>query len=238
MCMRTALILSAVAAMLWGSTVFAQPIDITPPPFAYQNVVDTPHNLVGANAPLQDVCLGCHLAPPVDANGLVATPAWSARGSNTPYGIGVRNADGSFTEFSDTTQVCLQCHDGVLALSVHRPGEGQPSEFGGSKHPDHPVMIDYPRDPSGNFIKPTPLPQNRQFWSVPDIIDEQLVLPSGPLSSYQPIPDEDPTVLMGTLVRTRAGKIHCESCHNPHDNAFPPFLRQMPPKLCLVCHDK
>jgi predicted CXXCH cytochrome family protein len=39
-------------------------------------------------------------------------------------------------------------------------------------------------------------------------------------------------------VRSRDGKVACESCHNPHSDRYPPYLRSMPPDLCLVCHNK
>ncbi len=233
--MRTALALAFVAALLWSGTGFAQPSA----GFSYDIVAQSPHNFAGANAPIQEVCRGCHLVPDTPQKGLSVSPAWAAQGAPIgPFNVGVRSPDGSFTEFANTSQVCLQCHDGVMSVGVNPPGATQAPHRGGSNHPDHPVLVDYPRNPAGDFIKATPLPQHRQFWSVPDIVADQLVLPSGPVSSYQPAADTDPAMLMGSVVRTRNGKVHCESCHNPHDNTVRPFLRKLPPKLCLVCHDK
>ncbi len=35
------------------------------------------------------------------------------------------------------------------------------------------------------------------------------------------------------------GLVQCDSCHNPHDNAFPPFLKINPAggAICFTCHD-
>ena len=199
---------------------------------SYDAVATSPHNLAGPDAGLGDICMGCHNAVDgAEPDALAPTPAWSS------ISAGNFDVSGTAQEFANTTQTCLSCHDGTTAAGVTRPGAPVTPKNGGTNHPSHPVELDYPRNTSGGFISAIRIPQQRQFWSVPDIVDGALVRPTGPTSSYQPL-DADDGQLMFQAVRTRSGKVQCESCHNPHDNTIRPFLRAMPPQLCLVCHDK
>lgn len=219
-------ILAMLAATLLAGTAVAQaPYE----PSAYDEVADTSHNFLGASGG-KEVCLACHLED-VSPDDLVINPLW-----------GGGNGKGDFsgtTEAPDSSGFCLECHDGVVAKGFEGyEGEPVKPEKGGTRHPNHPIRIRYPRDTGGAFVVPTPLPQNRQYWSVPNIVGGQLVTPTGPVSTYQDLNVDDPRTLAATVVRTRDGDIHCESCHNPHSNRTPPYLRAMPPDLCLVCHDK
>ncbi|MDH5525830.1 MAG: cytochrome c3 family protein [Nitrospirota bacterium] len=182
-----------------------------------------------------EICLGCHVNPPDTAadDFLVASPLWGGGWNSGLFPVGQAAAD----DWSDTSDACLECHDGGLAGAVHQQrDEVVTRERGGSRSPDHPIRIPYPRAVSGKFVVPTPLPQHLQYWSVPDMKGEQLILPHGPTSSYQTLVDVDSATF--NAVRTRDGKVHCESCHNPHSNKAAPYLRAMPPDLCLVCHEK
>jgi predicted CXXCH cytochrome family protein len=219
------IVMTALMALSWSSSAQA----------SYDAVTTSPHNLAGPDAPLGDVCLGCHNSNGAGAapDALAPTPAWSS--------IAAGNFDvaGSAQEFANTTQTCLHCHDGTTAAGVTRPGAPVKTKNGGSNHPSHPVELAYPRNTSGGFVSAIRIPQQKQFWSVPDIVDGALVLPTGPTSSYQVLSaDISAGQYMFQAVRTREGKVECESCHNPHDNTIRPFLRAMPPQLCLVCHDK
>ncbi len=209
----------------------------------YDVVTGTVHNFGGSTA-AQDACAGCHLPPPAPAGGEAAlfavTPIWGGAGNLAGNFPVARLGNGiTYEEFPDTSSACLSCHDGVLATSVHQQVGAVTPERGGTRAPEHPIRIPYPRGTGGNFVVPTPLPQSVQFWSVPNIVGNNIVVPTGPMSTYQPIaPGGDPVQQQATLVRLRDGQIHCESCHNPHDNQMRPFLRALPPQLCLVCHDK
>lgn len=207
----------------------------------YEEVAETSHNFLGATN-LQEVCLSCHVASagmPGDEQILLSNPLWGggadlhgafALEGPSPAGIG--------PEAADTSGVCLECHDGVLATAIHRQ-EGRPTlERGGSRPTDHPIRVVYPRDPGGAFVVPTPLPQNLQYWSIPDIRSGELRLPTGPMSAYQKLAGGDTADLTFAVVRSRDGRVACESCHNPHSDRYRPYLRNLPPDLCLVCHNK
>jgi predicted CXXCH cytochrome family protein len=226
-------LLALAAAALPGAAAAQSP---------YDEVAQTPHNFLGA-MDLREVCLSCHLSaavvPGAEEKLLAPTPLW---GGGTQYDgaypVGSITAAGTYEEFPDTSGACLECHDGVLATSVHQDEGPVARERGGTRPPNHPIRIVYPRGVNGTFVVPTPLPQNRQFWSIPDIRAGELHLPTGPVSSYQPLPAADKAQLTFSLVRSRDGKVACESCHNPHSDRIPPFLRSLPPDLCLTCHNK
>jgi len=206
----------------------------------YEQVADSPHNFLGV-APMRDICLACHVAPPAAAGTedtlLSAAPLWGGVGTG-PAVFPVATDPAGGAEAPDTSGRCMECHDGVLATAVHEKRGPIVPERGGTRPPDHPIRVLYPRDPGGVFVVPTPLPQNRQYWSVPDIRAGRMTLPTGPASTYQDAAGTNLLAQTFGLVRVREGKVACESCHNPHSNQVPPFLRQMPPGLCLVCHNK
>ncbi|MBI5137633.1 MAG: cytochrome c3 family protein [Nitrospirae bacterium] len=226
--MRT-LALIALAVLTWAAPAAAQA--------PYEVAALGAHNFGGAGPP--QACAGCHIPPDTGDPLLAISPVWAPGAADGPFPVGIKNPDGGYTEVT-SSELCLQCHDGVTAGAVNPPALTTVTpEHGGQSHPDHPVQSRYPRDTAGLFVVPTPLPQNSQFWSVPDVRNGQLVLPSGPTSTYQPIPaGADAAQLHPTVVRTRGGLVECDSCHNPHDATVRPFLRSLPPRLCLVCHDK
>lgn len=141
-----------------------------------------------------------------------------------------------------SSSACLTCHDGALAQDVH--GEGKAlGEVRTIREPslDHPTAIPYPRRTNGIFATERPTSGSQRYWSIANWTSEGVVMPSGPVSSYFRLPDgmdpKDPTV-GAMVVRTSYGMIHCDSCHNPHVNKYPPFLRTLPRDLCFVCHDR
>lgn len=103
-----------------------------------------------------------------------------------------------------TSVDCLGCHDGAFAEDVHRGGErldkGGVKAIGNffdrleaamgtnpdrkSEIPDHPVSILYPRKPSGEMLPREPSTSQRRFFAIPDLQDEQLILPTGVTSRF------------------------------------------------------
>jgi len=230
--LRTALGLMALVAL-------AAPAAAQSP---YEEVAETSHNFLGATN-LQEVCLSCHLSadvvPGEEQTLLTATPLWGGGGDlNGTFAVGVLTAAGAYEEFPDTSGACLECHDGVLATSVHQQDGLVTEERGGRRQMNHPIRVVYPRDPNGTFVVPTPLPQSVQYWSIPDIRAGELRMPTGPVSTYQPVAGGDAAEITFAVVRSRNGEVACESCHNPHSDRIPPYLRGSPPDLCLVCHNK
>jgi predicted CXXCH cytochrome family protein len=208
----------------------------------YEEVAQTSHNFLGATN-LQEVCLSCHLStdvvPGTEQALLTANPLWGGGADlNGTFTVGTITSNGTYEEFPDTSGACLSCHDGVLATSVHQEDGLVTEERGGRRQTNHPIRVLYPRDTNGAFVVPTPIPQNLQYWSIPDIRAGELRLPTGPMSSYQQVVGGDAAQITFEAVRSRNGEVECESCHNPHSDRIPPYLRDMPPDLCLVCHNK
>jgi len=141
-----------------------------------------------------------------------------------------------------STSACLGCHDGALAKDVHEEQKVLAAARTTKERPlDHPTAIPYPRRPNGIFATERPIPGAQRYWSIADRTGDGVVMPSGPVSNAFRLSDgmdpKDPMVA-ATVVRTSYGMIHCDSCHNPHINQYPPFLRTPPGDLCFVCHDR
>ncbi len=219
---------------------------------AFDDVAGTRHNLVGA--PGKPVCEICHFevgpASPLSPFYRAAGP----RGYNLPTGPSLS---------------CVACHDGAVATDSHAinvddPRLGAPSvEFrepaqtrigrflfgdgpGASRREapplmkvDHPISIPYPRRETGTLTPADATVTLSRYWSIPDRKESGIALPTGPVSSYLPLPQGPPDPeASSSLVRTTAGAVHCDSCHNPHKNTIRPFLRMAPSALCLSCHDR
>ncbi len=178
---------------------------------------------------------------------------------------------------------CLGCHDGAFAADVHR-GDARmevlecaplcelmdrfEAALGTNPDrartiPDHPIATFYPRLPDGQLNIKNPVSSQQRFFSIADLQDEQLVLPTGSVSRFYaqtpgapPVANTVPngrvaaTPPAGTgageadpaepfrLIRTTFGVVHCDSCHNAHSELHAGFLRDKSPQLCLICHDR
>jgi len=127
------------------------------------------------------------------------------------------------------SSACLTCHDDALAAGIHDP------------QLNHPIASAYPRQPNGHFVARRNTPDLFRYWSIPDRTLSGISLPTGPHSEHLSLPagsdSKDPAVT-SRLVRTTLGFIHCDSCHNPHNDSTAPFLRASSKTLCLICHDR
>jgi predicted CXXCH cytochrome family protein len=129
--------------------------------------------------------------------------------------------------------------------------------------PDHPISTFYPRKPDGELVLEGTATSQRRFFSIADLQDDQLVLPTGPTSRFYLLTPGNPQALLPNnnsnnnraavssaagdssdptepfrLIRTTFGVIHCDSCHNAHSEMHAGFLRDKSPQLCLICHDR
>ena len=116
------------------------------------------------------------------------------------------------TSFSDSSLICLACHDGVTASdlpTVHKEFETDYEASNSlNSNRSHPVMIAYTEGVAGLRSKETPTDN----WSNANNINDLL----------------------------RDGKIECGSCHNPHDKKEGMYLKHSNEnsELCFTCHDK
>jgi len=226
---------------------------------AFQAVIDSPHNLIApSDLPAgQSVCFTCHadgpayrgpgLPPdesPATVSPLLSLDVAPRPAPPVPTGPLWQNGAPSFAVSGGeqaarstpggASSVCLGCHDGVLGAEVHQLGAQRARTF------DHPYNTPYPRLANGQFRTDRPTVNQYRYWSIPDLGDGGMVLPTGPTSAQLAIPPGALTADLSALqmVRTSKGMVHCDSCHNPHDNGNAPFLRAPAHDLCLICHNR
>lgn len=223
------LLLLALVAVAPGWAAAAQP---------YDAVLASPHNFfVRSEFPIGSrVCYGCHAegpsrltSSPVSAGEAVAPPALQPDASPAPLPpLWQRGATAYAVSLATggSSTACLGCHDGVLAQEVHQMGEPDAPVF------DHPYNVIYPRRANGRFLPERPTVNQYRYWSIADLHNGDLVLPTGPTSSLLTMTDG------ARVVRTSEGRVQCDSCHDPHNNASAPFLRAPAQDLCFICHDR
>ena len=232
---------------------------LAPAADSFQAVTDSPHNLIArSDLPTgQTVCVACHAEgpayrgpglpasePPAPALPLPSFDAAPPPATDAQTGPLWQNGAPSFTVSGGehatrstpggASSVCLGCHDGVLGAEVHQIGTRGARTF------DHPYNTPYPRLANGTFRTDRPIVNQYRYWSIPDLSDGGIVLPTGPTSERLAIPPGASTADLSALqmVRTSKGMVHCDSCHNPHDNGNAPFLRAPAHDLCLICHNR
>jgi len=225
---------------------------------SFLSVVQTPHNLTVSS--LMDPCGVCHTDPGENKrSGEIIPPKWVKNRAleNLPFTSKAHSfPDQNLKRPIGSSHRCLSCHDGVVAMDAHVMGlrEEGASDFnkfldgfffpvGGPgdrsfRFLDHPVSISYPRKPSGQFKGNNTTPRMLRYWSIPDLSDEGITLPTGPRSSYLHPPTQEKASSRSLLVRTTRGLVECDSCHNPHNNEKAAFLRESGHSLCLICHDR
>jgi predicted CXXCH cytochrome family protein len=203
--------------------------------YAAENVALTKHNLtLNTNAvyttdAAASVCVFCH-SPHTETTG--PAPLWNRGDDNTGY-----------TMYSSPTMqmtaqaapagislACLSCHDGVIALDQLINGPSQAYTPGGIS----------------------------QGWTfvgagVGDVMPNGVTNIGKVLSGDHPISvkyDETLDTAFQPLVTVQAGtsvqlygaledQVECASCHNPHENDNPSFLRTATASaLCTTCHIK
>lgn len=204
---------------------------------SYDAVLTSPHNFFAQSEfPIGSrVCYGCHADGP-DRTGPSASPAptdTSEPPVDAPPPAWQRGAKAyTVSHPAGGSTACLGCHDGVLGQEVHQMGRPDASSF------DHPYDVVYPRRANGRFVPERPTVNQYRYWSLPDLRDGDLLLPTGPTSRFLAVPASGADAAGARVVRTREGLVQCDSCHDPHDNGSAPFLRAPARDLCLICHDR
>jgi predicted CXXCH cytochrome family protein len=221
----------------------------------YETVLASPHNFFPRSEfPIGSrVCYGCHAEGPghigpaptslrTDGARTPEVPAPSDEGSppdeepppSPPLWQRGAKAYAVALTTGGSSTACLGCHDGVLGQEVHQMGHPEAQKF------DHPYNVVYPRRANGKFVPERPTVSQYRYWSIPDLRNGDLVLPTGPTSRLLALrtgsaSDATPGV---RVVRTSEGRVQCDSCHDPHDNGSAPFLRAPAQDLCFICHDR
>jgi len=155
------------------------------------------------------LCVFCHT--PHNANPTRAL--WNREFSGVTYQLyGSSTLKALLNQPSGASRLCLSCHDGILALGNLRvPPPGGQVALG-------PL--------TGKTVLGTDLSDDHPISFV---YDSALAVSRGGLA--------DPLTLP-SAIRLEDGQLQCTSCHNPHEDQRPKFLRMdnRSGALCTACH--
>jgi predicted CXXCH cytochrome family protein len=184
--------------------------------YAQTQVSRTKHNLTPSGpgtiktAVQTGLCVFCH----TPHNASPSIGMWNHELSGTTYQLYASSTlKATLNQPTGSSQLCLSCHDGTLALDTLRvPPKGTPltlsfltggTVLGTNLSRDHPISFTYD----------LALTQIRQ-----ELADPSSLPVSAPL---------DPK-----------GQLQCTSCHDPHEDRHPNFLRadNRGGTLCTACH--
>jgi predicted CXXCH cytochrome family protein len=202
------------------------------------NVTNTVHNLSSLattnpyynTTAVDQVCVFCH-TPHMASN--IGAPLWNRTSIN---GAAYTMYDNVFSSTIDMTvagsplgvsAACLSCHDGTIAFDslLNEPGSGTDSiavwTWAGAN------------DRLNNTLSPAAL------------LDTDLTNDHPISITYDTTLDNDFNPANGTntavgAVPLYSGRVECGSCHNPHEDIIPMFMRQSnaASALCRTCHIK
>jgi predicted CXXCH cytochrome family protein len=183
--------------------------------WAADRVVDTVHNLSTsgpgdyASQTVDRVCVFCH-TPHRAARG---PGLWNRQvpggGAQAPATPGVTLAE----TLGGPSALCMSCHDGTIALGS---------------------MLNPPRRGGGPDMRDVFLRGRSAFGN--DLSNHHPVGMAYKTTARQDSQDLADAGLLALPLR--AGELHCTTCHEPHSDEHPPFLRKtgQEGQLCLECH--
>ena len=185
------------------------------PAQAQTQIARTVHNLTPAGpgtvktTQSTGLCVFCHT--PHNANPTRAL--WNREFSGATYQLYESSTlKALLNQPTGASRLCLSCHDGILALGNLRvPPPGGQLTLG-------PL--------TGKAVLGTNLSDDHP---ISFIYDSALALSRGGLA--------DPLTL-ASAIRLENGQLQCTSCHNPHEDQRPKFLRMdnRSGALCTACH--
>lgn len=206
------------------------------------DVTNTRHNLSSTTGTGQmtdkstnedEVCVFCHT--PHQAN--PAAPLWNhTRSSVSAYGVyaspTLNAAPSEIAGGSDTSMLCMSCHDGTIGVNnlVNFANDTGANPTMGSGHE---------LDVNGRILASRPSNTGTDLTNdhpVNFVYDAGLAAADGGLVT----PASASWVDAGQTVPLFAGRVQCASCHDSHDNTYPPFLTKSNTGsgLCKTCHGK
>ncbi len=209
---RTLLILAMLAG---AASTLAWP---TNDAHAGTNVAATVHNLSPSGPGKQKdgraagTCAYCH----TPHNASPTQALWSRASSGITYQLYTSaSMQASVDQPTGSSRLCLSCHDGLLALSSAR--------IAAATQADKPNASPL----TGASVIGTDL---RASHPSSFTYDSALAARRGELA--------DPKVLPSAVRLDAKGQLQCTSCHDPHQDTLPKFLRMDNAKgsLCLACH--
>ncbi len=176
---------------------------------ASAGITGTPHDL-STRLGTGQVCLSCH-APHRGTNP-AAGPIWNHALSSASF-----TQSGAPLALTGNSRLCMGCHDGVTAVGnfaiVNREIRASPGL----------ANLAIQNLPGAN-------PANNVGTDLSGRHPVSVLYPTTG-ASMRPIATLGPLPLQN-------GKVECSTCHDPHTNMYPKFLRMSNAHsaLCLACH--
>jgi len=216
-------------------------------------IANTPHNLSSSGpgtikastnpGGTDEICVFCHTPHNANNEAFEGAPLWNkfweggAPPTYTMYGSTIAG-NSTDTEPSASSKACLACHDGVNAINsvYNAPGSGG---SGGGTY----ILMD-----GQTSATAFPMPTTSAANLGTDLSDDHPVSIQY-IAGNASLKDPDTTTLTGWVGATTIrdllrgpsrDRVECGSCHDPHTDINPLFLRKDNggSALCLGCHDK
>jgi predicted CXXCH cytochrome family protein len=199
-------------------------------------MLNTGHDLsagstFGADTNSPGLCVFCHTPHQVGGSALDGVyPLWNhTLSANAAYGtytsVTMNAVPLEVGGGTTVTNLCLSCHDGTVAVQ----------NLGNPPNAATPVTV----NAGGNvnaagFITGTANVGTDLTNDHPVNFTYDTALAGADGELY------DPAVEAATAALLFGGTVQCASCHDPHDNSFPPFLAadNTDSALCVTCHVK
>jgi len=189
--------------------LYAGILSISVSAVAQTQVANTPHNLSSKLTRPIGVCITCH----TPHNSSPTRGLWNRALPGVTYQLYASSTlMASLDQPSGSSRLCLSCHDGILAMGTLRvPPPGGQLDLGAL---------------TGEASLGTDLADDHPISFTYDSV---LALNSGDLADPLSLPE---------AIRLENGQLQCTSCHEPHEDQRPNFLRidNKYGDLCTSCH--
>ena len=205
-------ILPAVVALAFGPVAMGQLANSS------HDLTSTSTGPQAANliSTLTSICLPCHTPHnPISGVTQAEAPLWNHTTTTGTFTTYTTVAGSTAGNVDGPSRLCLGCHDGVTALDAYGGAAGSTLVMTDPGSLGVVIGEDLSDDHPVGVIYPT----------GGDYIGSGTVTTTGGLRLYS---------VSGNL------RVECQSCHDPHDTTFAPFLRKTnaASALCVTCHNK
>lgn len=189
------------------------------------SIVNSRHNLSPGgpgtvkSSGVGEICVFCH----TPHHGSVSAPAWNRNLPNGQtyqlYGSSTLDSSPEDPQLRSGNQslLCLSCHDGTIAIGDFFNDRGEEPGFTFGFNDRGRLGLDLRDDH----------PISLRYDSSLAVSDTKLHTPGVGGANLTPLKLQDGEYL------------ECTTCHDVHDNYFPPFLREssLNGEICQICHD-
>jgi len=163
------------------------------------------------------ICIFCHIP---HGKGPTMSYLWNRSTSSEPYipyDSSTLNAE--VGQPTGSSQMCLSCHDGTIALGATATTTAERTFKGGYRY----------------------IPEDRASYLGTDLSDDHPVsFVYDAALAQDNLRLKDPAMLPPSIKLSDDQELQCTACHDPHDDMFGRFLvmDNTASALCIACHDE